>query len=179
MGICWALFIFCVFPFAKTLHNLKVISPFPPLTSIVHSINCRYILFRSKVWRNLKNSPQGASGWFILTWGSIIFLFPDARQLGEENNIKNGKLSILWVVVEKLQNHIEIVELLYFFFIRKIYLLLTSNIFAIKTKYFLNKFWCPFSNVIIGFKKLLNFVSNSKAKKKLKISIFSSKSWFL
>ena len=44
LGICRALSIFCVIPFTKTLDNLKVISPFPPLTSIVHSINCIYYL---------------------------------------------------------------------------------------------------------------------------------------
>ena len=80
------------------------------------SFNQLYILFRSKVGRNLKNSSKGASGWFILFWGSIIFLFPDARQLDEENNKKIEKLSISWVVAEKLPNHIEIAKLLYIFF---------------------------------------------------------------
>ena len=80
------------------------------------SFNQLYILFRSKVGRNLKNSSKGASGWFILFWGSIIFLFPDACQL-DENNKKNGiKLSISWVVAEKLLNQIEIAELLSLFF---------------------------------------------------------------
>ena len=63
-----------------------------------------------------KNSSQGASGLFILFWGSIKFVFPDAHQLVEEINKKTGNFSISWVIAEKLPNHIEIAELLYIFF---------------------------------------------------------------
>ena len=52
-----------------------------------------------------------------------FFLFPDPRHLDEENDKKLETLSISWVVVEKLSNHIEIAELPEFFFsLEKIYI---------------------------------------------------------
>ena len=76
-----------------------------------------------------------------------------------------------WSILAESNRNCRII--IFFFFIRNIYFLSTSNLFVIQTEYFLIKFWCPFFNAIIGFKKLLNFVSNWKAKTIIKISIFS------
>ena len=128
--------------------------------TVVHSINNVGIYYlQAKCGGKWKNSSQGASEWFILFWGLIIFLFLDPRQLDEENNKKIKTLSISCVVAENLPNHIEMTELLIFFFTRKIYFLLPWNFSVIKTEHFLIIFWCPFPDAIIGFEKLLNFVN--------------------
>ena len=58
---------------------------------------------------------------FILFQSLFYFLFPDPRQLDEDNNKKMKTLSISWVVAEKLMNYIEIAELpeIIIFFTRK------------------------------------------------------------
>jgi len=136
------------------------------------SFNQLYTLFRSEVGWNLKNYSKGASGWFILFWYFYSQTLINWMRTMKKMIYFMGRC---WETAESNRD----CRIIILFFIRKIYFLLTSNLFVIKTEYFQIQFWCPFSNAIIGFKKLLNFVCNLKAKKIMKISIFSPKGWFL
>ena len=138
-----------------------------------------YILFSSKVWRNLKKffTMSERLVYLILRVSYIFILRPSS--IGRGEHYKNGNIIYFigrrW---ETAESHRNCRIFIFFFFTRKICFLFTSNLFVLKAEYFLIKFWCPFSNVIIGFEKLLNLVNKSSGKN-LKISISSPKSWFL
>ena len=126
------------------------------------SFNQLYILFASKVWRNLKKFFSERANDLFYFEGLSYFYSQTLVNWTRRTIHKMETLSISLVVAEKLSNHIEIAD---FFFTRKFYFLLTLNLLVIKTEYFLITFLFPFSDAIIGFEKLLNLVNNLREKK--------------
>ena len=117
------------------------------------SFNQLYILFTSKVWRNLKeiSTVSERMVYFILRVYYIFILRPSSIGRGERYK-KMETLYIYfmdrcWETAESYRNF------RFFFFTRKIYFLLTSNLLVIKTDYFFITFLSPSSDAIIGFEK--------------------------
>ena len=100
LGICWILSIFCVIPFLKTLDNLKVVSLFPPLTSIsiVNWINCIYYLEIKcgGIWKFLDKGRVNSLFYF----DCLFYYFQTLVNWMGENNNKMETLFISWVVAE-------------------------------------------------------------------------------
>ena len=137
---------------------------------ILQPISKLCLLFTSEVWRNktiLHRERENG----LFCFEGLLYIFSQSLVNRTRITKKNRNVYFMgrcWATAD----HIEIVELLSFFPLEKSNFLLTSNLFVIKTEYFLNKFRCPFSYAIIGLEKLLYLVCNLEDKKIVEVSIF-------